>query len=113
MRGRAVGDRPTRRSAVAAILTFNPSSGAPCHLLPQGEKEPSCQHRPHHPRDGRGDGGIDLLQDDPVDPLLRGAGEVVQRAGRLGEVSAPSEKVGEAPPAIRVQNPSSPPDCKE
>jgi len=41
MRGRTADDRPARRTVVAADLIFNPSSGAPRHLLPQGEKETS------------------------------------------------------------------------
>ena len=54
-----------------------------------GDEVGPGQHRPRHPRDRGGYGGVDFLGDEAVDPLLRGAGEAVQRAGRLGEVDAP------------------------
>jgi hypothetical protein len=67
--------------------------GEPDQRRPRREVRPD-QQRPRHPLDGGGDGGMDLLGDDPVDPRLGGASEAVQRAGGLGEVSAPGEEVG-------------------
>ena len=53
------------------------------------------QQGPRHPLDGGGDGGVDLLRNDPVDPRLGGAGQAVQRAGGLVRSARQARRSGE------------------